>query len=708
MSSGSPSATAVVAPPDAPHWLDHTLGRVEHLLHDRAAPPPAGEHPITPTLRFIAAQLGVTAHLSVPASDEPLDSLVHRVCEHANLFARSVRVDDRYFHGGIGPVLCTRASDGAPVSLIARGGRWLACGPDGGLVPLDASLRASLDPTGWQIAAGLPLKAIGQWDLFSFGWRNVRGDLAGYALLTAIAGLILAAVPLVSGTIVGVVVPGRETGLLGDIALMLLVLMVANFGVQLATSLTMVRIEGKIGSVLRAAAVARLLRMPPAEADRIPPPVMALALRAVEGWHRATWKIALSLVASSLLALPSLVLMAASAPAAALAVLVTLLLFLVIGVCISIRQQQAILSTAAGSPASWLTVAYEAFRNIETVRATGAEMAMFNRWAESFLAQRARMLKSARIGVFAGGLATSLEAALVLVAITAVALAGAALQAETSVPFVMASLSVAGAGAAMMSATGHIASLSIQRRLAGPLLGAAPMNAAATQRLAAPSGALQVAAVTYRHGADQPAVLDGASLIANPGEYIGVIGPSGSGKSTLLKLILGMLAPESGAVLLDGVDIRKLDMREVRRRIGIVGQGARLFPGTVRENICMGLAMSEAEVWQALERAGMDKDVAAMPLGLDTLIGDTNPMFSGGQVQRLLFARAIASRPLLIILDEATSALDPLAQAVVTHTIRELGVTVIAVAHRIETLRDCDRIYRVADGKVALCAPLAA
>jgi ABC-type multidrug transport system fused ATPase/permease subunit len=168
----------------------------------------------------------------------------------------------------------------------------------------------------------------------------------------------------------------------------------------------------------------------------------------------------------------------------------------------------------------------------------------------------------------------------------------------------------------------------------------------------------------------------------------------------LLQLVLGLKQPETGAVFLDDVDIRSLDMAAMRRRIGIVGQGATLFPGTLRENVALGLPLSDKAIWEALGLAGMEVDVSNMPLGLSTIIGDTDQLLSGGQVQRLLFARAIAARPRLVVLDEATSALDPAAQATITRSLKQLGVSILAVAHRLETLRECDSICVLDGGEI--------
>lgn len=138
----------------------------------------------------------------------------------------------------------------------------------------------------------------------------------------------------------------------------------------------------------------------------------------------------------------------------------------------------------------------------------------------------------------------------------------------------------------------------------------------------------------------------------------------------------------------------------LRRKIGIVGQNARLFAGTIRGNVCLGEPVEEAAIWEALRLAGVDEDVRAMPLGLSTPVSEAVVTLSGGQVQRILFARAILGKPNILILDEATSALEAREQARIVASCQAAGMTVISVAHRLETVLHCNRIYVLSGGRI--------
>ena len=164
------------------------------------------------------------------------------------------------------------------------------------------------------------------------------------------------------------------------------------------------------------------------------------------------------------------------------------------------------------------------------------------------------------------------------------------------------------------------------------------------------------------------------SVRARAGEFVAIVGESGAGKSTLFRLALGLEAPLSGAVYYDGRDLGRLNRRAVRSRISMVVQDASVHPGTVLENI-VGLSgdFTEADAWEAARLAAIDEDIAAMPMGMHTVVGDTASVFSGGQIQRIMLAAALARDPSVLFLDEATNWLDNRSQARVMESVAGLG-----------------------------------
>ncbi|MDH4412050.1 MAG: type I secretion system permease/ATPase [Rhizobium sp.] len=221
--------------------------------------------------------------------------------------------------------------------------------------------------------------------------------------------------------------------------------------------------------------------------------------------------------------------------------------------------------------------------------------------------------------------------------------------------------------------------------------------------LPAPKGAITFKSVSFRYSADGPDILRDIDLDIRPGEVIGIVGPSGSGKSTLTKLVQRFYIPTQGQVMVDGQDISQVDPAWLRSNIGVVLQENMLFNRTIHENICLvNPAMPREAVMRLAKLSGADEFVSKMPRGYDTQIEERGANLSGGQRQRLAIARALATNPPLLILDEATSALDYESEKIILENMREIvrGRSVIIIAHRLATVRHCDRIIAIKEGRI--------
>jgi ATP-binding cassette subfamily B protein len=197
--------------------------------------------------------------------------------------------------------------------------------------------------------------------------------------------------------------------------------------------------------------------------------------------------------------------------------------------------------------------------------------------------------------------------------------------------------------------------------------------------------------------------LDGIDLTVRPGEMIGLVGPSGAGKSTLLNLLCRFYDVGSGAVLIDGTDLRSFDVADYRKHIGLVLQEPFLFFGTVGENIAYGNPdATRAEIVAAAKAARAHEFILRLPLGYDSLVGERGQTLSGGERQRISIARALLIDPRILILDEATSAVDNETERLIQAALDKLveGRTTIAVAHRLSTLRKADRLVVLDRGRI--------
>jgi ABC-type multidrug transport system fused ATPase/permease subunit len=199
-------------------------------------------------------------------------------------------------------------------------------------------------------------------------------------------------------------------------------------------------------------------------------------------------------------------------------------------------------------------------------------------------------------------------------------------------------------------------------------------------------------------------VLHSVDLVAEPGSVIAVVGPNGSGKTTLLTVLAGLVEPDRGCVLLDGVDVRLLDECDLRKVIGLAGPDLPLLRGTIADNVRYGdpRAGDDAAVAAAVAASGLDELVATLPEGLDTRVGEGGRGLSAGQRQRVALARAVLARPRVLLLDEADAHLDPVAAAAVDRLVQDFDGTVVVVTHRPARLAAATQVWRLEHGRLRL------
>ena len=215
------------------------------------------------------------------------------------------------------------------------------------------------------------------------------------------------------------------------------------------------------------------------------------------------------------------------------------------------------------------------------------------------------------------------------------------------------------------------------------------------------SGSIEFNNVCFKYVDSQPNIVDDMSFKIRPGEYVAIVGKTGCGKSTLIRLILGFETPKSGAIYIDGKDIGSIDLKSLRRKIGVVMQEGKLFQGDIFSNIVISAPqLTLDDAWEAAEMAGIADDIRNMPMGMHTIISEGSGGISGGQRQRLMIARAVAPKPKILIFDEATSALDNITQKKVSEALDGLKCTRIVIAHRLSTIKHCDRILCLDGGKI--------
>ncbi|MDP2710497.1 MAG: peptidase domain-containing ABC transporter [Solirubrobacteraceae bacterium] len=346
----------------------------------------------------------------------------------------------------------------------------------------------------------------------------------------------------------------------------------------------------------------------------------------------------------------------------------------------------------------------EAVSGIATIKATGAETRALERFSTLFARQLRSGLARSQVAAAADAVSSGLRlvAPLTIIWFGAQSVIDGSLSAGTMIAVaIVGGLLINGASAAAAA----VAELQLGRGMVDRLMDLLRQESEQDRGAVKPApqldGAVELRDVTVRYSPSSAAALSGVSLRIESGQKVAIVGASGSGKSTLAKVVLGLIEPEDGDVLVDGVPIDDYDLTTVRRQFGVVLQDSTLFDASIRENIAFHAPDAPLErVVQAAERAHVRAEIEALPMGFDTKVAEGGRSLSGGQRQRLILARALIREPRLLVLDEATSHLDALSEAAVDDLLSRLSCTRVVIAHRLSTVRNADTIVVLDEGRV--------
>ena len=619
--------------------------------------------------------------------------------------ARRIRLaaDDRWWLGDSGALLAFRRGSGNPVALIpGASGRYRLFDPETDRPErVDARLARDLASEAFFFYRPLPDEAVRSAALFRFAFRGLRGALARFALAGLLAGLLMLAPPVLLGALVDHVIPGGSGRQLLQVSLSLVLLAVLAAFLQTLQGTALMRLEALSAARVGAALWDRMLGLPRRFFRRFSTGDLAVRATAFQDLRDQLSGVVGNALLSVIFLLPTFVLLFLyDTRIGWLGLglgLFSLGVTLVVGI-LQLPLHQRLFAISRRLAGKLLQL----LNGVGKLRSTGSEGIGFAVWATGYREQKQIEM---RLGGLDWHLIAFLSAAPLLAA--AAVFAAAAPGGAPAVPtgdfltlhaaFMVFYSAVARLGGSFSA----VAAILPAFRQAEPILEAAPETGPAGEPPPEPGGDVRLDHVSFRYAEDGPLVLRDVSIHARAGEFVAVVGESGAGKSTLFRLALGLEAPASGAVYYDGRDLGRLDARAVRSRIGMVAQDASLQPGTVLENI-IGLSgdLTEEDAWRAARLAAVDEDVAAMPMRMQTIAGDGSPLFSGGQIQRILLAAALVRNPSVLFLDEATNWLDNRSQAQVMERLAGLAATRFVSAHRLSTIRLADSIHVLQDGRV--------
>ncbi|MFJ5884134.1 ATP-binding cassette domain-containing protein [Kitasatospora cineracea] len=651
--------------------------------------------------REVLRALGVAVPKEVPAAVRDAADPVAALLRRAGVRWRPVTLTGGDETGTAGPMVAFAADDGRPIALIPRAGRHRRHDPGSER----AATRAELSRQALLLYPPLPPGCPTSADLLRFALAvpGARRDLA----VLSVAGLVSALLGLLVPLSTGVLLPGlllAERHPVRWLAVLLGSAVVASWLLTLVRNTAAVRLTSRVQHALEPAVWDRLLAQDARFFRDYTTGDLVHRANAVAQARQALSEVLVGAVLGAVFAVTGLTVLLLVdwrlGGLLLLAVLAVTAALLLLG-----RRRQEHESKVYAAHGQLQGVLYGLLLGIDKVQTAGREIQAFARWAVPFAGQKRADAAAMRTEALSGALTTALQPLLL-----AVLLAGATFGPAAEAGHLMAAGVAAGQVALALGQVTHAAAgaygvAPVLERLR-PILAEPAVNAAERAgQLADPGrlkGQLALEDVVFRYPGSALPTLDGVSLHAEPGEFVAVVGPSGAGKSTLVRLLLGFERPESGAVRYDGRELASLDARLVRRQLGSVLQHGRMLRGSLLENLAgADPDTAEESIWRAAELAGIADELRALPMGLGTRVGEDAQGFSGGQVQRLLLARALVRDPAVLLLDEATSALDNATQQRVAAAVAGLDRTRLVIAHRLSTIRTADRIYVLDGGRVS-------
>ena len=699
--------------------MDRTARALASLLSsdvESAAPSTGQETAVDPLLE--AAKLVGDAQgfeIRAPNHYGPRQHHGHtlsQVCGASRIRQRLVILRGQWWKRDNGPLLAFIWKDGKidpatrlqgrPVALLPTSpSSYDLVDPDSGeRKAVNQQVAESLEGEAFMLYPPLPERPTTVWDLARLAVRGRRRDLVTLGLMGAGMGLLALLAPVLTGQIFGTVVPAADRITLGHMALALAVAAMASFGFRLTRALAILRLSGKLDGSVQAAVWDRLLGLPVMFYKQFS--VGDLADRSMGIDQIRT--LILGSVTTSLLdavfSVFSLALLFYYSWRLALIAIVMVFILVVITLLVLWfqMQHQRRLLKLQGKLAS---LVFGLLTGIQKLRGAGAEARALSLWAERFGEMRATTLKARRLAN--GHTAFSASYAI----ITTMALyAGMSYWSEINLSvsdflaFGAAFGQFQAAALSLIRLTSSVLTMIPLYERLKPVIQTPPEVDDSKTEADRLSGDIELAHVSFRYDPKGPLILNDVSIRANPGEMIALVGPSGSGKSTSLRLLLGFELPEAGSIYYDGQDFPSLNAASVRRQIGVVLQNGQPMTGDIFTNIVGTSNLGMTEAWEAARMAGLEEDIKALPMGMHSLVSESGGGFSGGQIQRLMIARAVVHRPRILFFDEATSALDNRTQEIVSESLERLKATRIVVAHRLSTIRNADRIYVMVRGRV--------
>lgn len=617
------------------------------------------------------------------------------------IMRRRVKLKEDWYRDAIGAMLAVRVSDGALVSLIPGGfsGYTYFDEKKGKRVHVNKSNRHLFEEEAVAFYTAFPLRKMSIKDLVIYIVKTISvSDVVLYALATLAVTLIGMLTPKLNNLVFSDVLKSESMQVLVAIGIFMVCVMLSRTFMGAISSLLMARVNTKMNISVEAATMMRILSLPAGFFNKYSAGELSSRAGNVSSLSTMIVNILMSSGFTSVFSLVYITQVFIYAPALvvpAMAVIAATVALSVVTTILQARVTKRMMEIDAKNSG----LSYSIISGVQKIKLSGAEKRAFAKWG-SLYANSARLEYDPPLFLKLNGVINLMISLAGNLAIYYFAVMSSVTVADYYA-FNSAYGMVTGAFMGMAGMALSAANIKPVMDMTKPILDAVPEISEGKQMVERISGGVELNNVSFRYNEGMPLVIDNISLKIRPGQYVAIVGATGCGKSTLMRLMLGFEKPQKGAIYFDGRDIGGLDMKSLRRNMGVVMQNGKLFSGDIYSNITISAPWLDMDAaWKAAELAGIADDIRRMPMGMHTVISEGSGGVSGGQRQRLMIARAIAPKPRILMFDEATSALDNLTQKKVSESLDKLKCTRIIIAHRLSTIKHCDRIIYLEGGKI--------
>lgn len=637
----------------------------------------------------------------VPESITDVNEQLEYLMRPYGIMRRNVNLDKGWYKDAIGAMLAVRKNDGTVAALIPTGisGYSYVDYETGKRIKINRKNQNQFETEAIAFYKPFPLKKIGIPELIRYMIQTLSvSDFVLVGIVTLGVTLLGMLSPKLNNIIFSDVIESGSMRLLLAVTVFLICVTVSQLMITAAKSLIMARINTKMSVSVQAATMMRVLSLPADFFKKYSSGELSSRSQHINSLCNMIISTVLSAGLTSVFSLVYISQIFVYAPALvvpALLIIVATVLFSLVSTLVQMRiskRQMELASKESG-------MSYALISGVQKIKLAGAEKRAFARWGNLY-AKEAELSYNPPLFIKLNTVITT-----VITLTGTLVMYYAAVQSQVSVAdyyaFNTAYGMVSGAFTSFVGIALTLAQIKPIMDMAKPILETVPEVSEGKQMITRLSGGVELNNVSFRYNANMPLVLDNISLKIRPGQYVAIVGATGSGKSTLMRLMLGFETPDKGAVYYDGKDLSTLDLKSLRKKIGVVMQDGKLFQGDIYSNIVISAPwLTLDDAWEAAELAGIAEDIRRMPMGMQTVISEGTGGVSGGQRQRLMIARAIAPKPKILMFDEATSALDNLTQKKVSDSLDSLQCTRVVIAHRLSTIRQCDRIIVLDKGNI--------